>query len=141
MLDDIIEKAHHIPGWAILLPTVVGVIGIISAWVLYIKSPSIIPRITAMTGPVYKFIYNKWYFDELYELLFVRPCFYLGRGFWRSGDVYVIDTVGPNGIAESVLNLAKRAGKVQSGYLYHYAFAMMIGVLILITWFLFGFFQ
>ena len=141
MLDDIIEKAHHIPSWAILLPTIVGLTGIICAWVLYIKSPNLLSRITAAVGPVYKFIYNKWYFDELYDLIFVRPCFYLGRGLWKSGDGYVIDAVGPDGIADSVLNLAKRAGKVQSGYLYHYAFAMMIGVLILITWFLFGFFQ
>jgi NADH-quinone oxidoreductase subunit L len=82
-------------------------------------------------------VLNKWYFDELYDALFVRPAFFIGRGLWKSGDGALIDGVGPDGIAAATLNLARRATRLQTGYVFHYAFAMLIGVLILITWYLF----
>ncbi len=85
--------------------------------------------------PVYLFVLNKWYFDELYDWAFVRPAHYLGRGLWKSGDGAVIDGVGPDGLAAAALSLARRAGRLQSGYLYHYAFAMLIGVVFLVTWY------
>ena len=84
----------------------------------------------------YKFLLNKWYFDELYDYLFVKPCFDLGRGFWKSGDGDLIDGVGPDGIAAAVQNIARKAGALQSGFMYHYAFAMLIGVAAFTTWFL-----
>ena len=89
--------------------------------------------------PAYLLSYNKWYFDELYDRLFVRPAFYLGRGLWKSGDGAVIDGVGPDGIAATTLRFARRASALQSGFVYHYAFAMLIGVVVVASWFLFRF--
>lgn len=81
--------------------------------------------------------FNKWYFDEIYDRIFVRPAFYLGHGFWKAGDGAVIDGVGPDGIAATTVRLSRRASALQSGYLYHYAFAMLIGVVILVTFYFF----
>jgi NADH-quinone oxidoreductase subunit L len=86
---------------------------------------------------LYLFLLNKWYFDELYDRIFVRPAFYLGRGLWKSGDGALIDGVGPDGVAAAVKLIARRAGALQTGYLYHYAFAMLSGVVVLVTWYLF----
>ena len=87
--------------------------------------------------PVYLFIYNKWYFDEVYDYLFTRNAHWLGGGLWRSGDGAVIDGIGPDGMAAAARNLAQRASRLQTGYVYHYAFAMLIGVVALVTWYLF----
>jgi NADH-quinone oxidoreductase subunit L len=141
IIGDIIEKAHHSPDWVVWLPTVMAAIGIAAAWVMYMVKPEWPGKLAAMIRPVYRFVFNKWYFDELYEAVFVRPSFYLGRGLWKSGDGDVIDGVGPDGIAAAARNIAGRAGRMQSGYLYHYAFAMLIGIVLFATWFLFGFFQ
>jgi NADH-quinone oxidoreductase subunit L len=86
---------------------------------------------------VYRFLLNKWYFDELYDAVFVRPAFALGRGFWKGGDGALIDGVGPDGVAAAALRVARGAVRLQTGYIFHYAFAMLIGVLILVTWYLF----
>jgi NADH-quinone oxidoreductase subunit L len=86
--------------------------------------------------PIHTFIFNKWYFDELYDWAFVRPAQAIGRTAWKIGDGAVIDGMGPDGIAATTLSLARRAGRQQSGYVYHYAYAMLIGVVILITWYL-----
>jgi len=134
--NDSIEAAHHVPTWVKLLPLTMGVSGIGLAWLMYIVVPDL-PRLTvAAFRPIYIFLFNKWYFDELYNWLFVQPARALGRGLWKSGDGAVIDGVGPDGIAAATLNLARRAGRLQSGYVYHYAFAMLIGVVVLITWYL-----
>jgi NADH-quinone oxidoreductase subunit L len=133
---DAIEAAHHVPLWVKLLPIVMGVSGIGLAVVMYILKPDLPGMLVARVRPIYLFVHNKWYFDELYDRLFVRPAHYLGAGLWRSGDGAVIDGVGPDGIAAATKNLARRAGRLQSGYLYHYAFAMLIGVVALITWYL-----
>ena len=81
---------------------------------------------------------NKWYVDELYDIIFVRPARWLGRNLWKTGDGAIIDGVGPDGIAAATIDLARRAGRLQSGYVYHYAFAMLIGVVVLITWYVLG---
>ena len=133
---DAIEAAHHVPLWVKLLPIVMGVSGIGLAVVMYILKPDLPGMLVARVRPIYLFVHNKWYFDELYDRLFVQPAHYLGAGLWRSGDGAVIDGVGPDGIAAATKNLARRAGRLQSGYLYHYAFAMLIGVVALITWYL-----
>mgnify|MGYP003321025676 CR=1 FL=1 len=83
-----------------------------------------------------KFLQKKWYFDEVYHRLFIKPAFWLGYGFWKSGDGALIDGVGPDGIAATVINLARRASALQSGFVYHYAFAMLLGIAALTTWFL-----
>jgi NADH-quinone oxidoreductase subunit L len=132
-----LENAHHVPLWVKKLPLVVGVAGIALAWLLYIKSPDIPGRIANRFQGIYQFLLNKWYFDELFDFLFVRPAFKLGRGLWKAGDGLIIDGVGPDGVSSVVRNVAKRAAALQSGYLYHYAFAMLIGVVGLITWYLF----
>ncbi|EEY06957.1 conserved hypothetical protein [Brucella pinnipedialis M163/99/10] len=87
---------------------------------------------------LYQFLLNKWYFDELYDFLFVRPARWLGRLFWKGGDGWLIDGFGPNGVSARVLDVTNRVVKMQSGYLYHYAFAMLIGVAALVTWMMLG---
>jgi len=132
-----LEAAHHVPLWVKLAPLVIGVAGIGLAYIAYMFWTDI-PRIAAdRLRPVYLFLYNKWYFDELFDWLFVRPAFFIGKGLWKSGDGAVIDGVGPDGLAAATLNLARRAGRLQTGYVYHYAFAMLIGVAALVTWYLF----
>ncbi|OHC75898.1 MAG: NADH-quinone oxidoreductase subunit L [Rhodospirillales bacterium RIFCSPLOWO2_12_FULL_58_28] len=136
-VHDALEAAHHVPTWVKYLPLAVGGGGIFAAFVMYVVAPGIPGALAGTFSGVYKFLLNKWYFDELYDFLFVRPAFMLGRGFWKSGDGALIDGVGPDGVAAATLNLAKRASQFQSGYLYHYAFAMLAGVVVLITWYLF----
>jgi len=133
-----LENAHHVPTWVKLAPLVVGIAGIALAYVFYIAAPDLPGRMAERFRAIYLFVLNKWYFDELYDFLFVRPAFVLGRGFWKSGDGALIDGVGPDGIAAATLDIARRATRLQSGYLYHYAFAMLIGVVVLITWYLFS---
>jgi NADH-quinone oxidoreductase subunit L len=134
--DNVLEAAHHVPGWVKGLPIAVGAVGIAIAYVMYMLWPGLPGRIVARCRPVYLFLLNKWYFDELYDAVFVRGANYLGRGLWKRGDGSVIDGVGPDGIAAAVLDLARRATRLQTGYLYHYAFAMLIGVAALVTWYM-----
>ncbi len=132
----VLEAAHHVPAWVKGLPLAVGAVGIAVAYVMYMLWPGLPGRIVAQCRPVYLFLLNKWYFDELYDAVFVRSANYLGRGLWKSGDGALIDGVGPDGVAAAALNLARRATRLQTGYLYHYAFAMLIGVAALVTWYL-----
>ena len=133
-----LEHAHHAPLWVKILPIAVAVAGIAGAIVAYVQRPDLPAAIAARFRPLYLFFLNKWYFDELYDRLFVRPAHALGRGFWKAGDGDLIDGVGPDGIAAATVDLAKRAGRLQTGYVYHYAFAMLIGVVAFITWYLYG---
>ncbi len=133
-----IEAAHHSPSWVGLLPTIVGLIGIGLAYGFYIRNPELPRLLAARVHGVYLFLLNKWYFDELYDAVFVRSSFWLGFGFWKKGDGAVIDgLVVDGGLADNTLKLARRAAALQSGYIYHYAFAMLIGVVALVTWYLF----
>ncbi len=131
-----LEGAHHVPNWVKFAPLVVGIAGIILAYYLYMFRPDLPPKIAGAFPRLYRFLLNKWYFDELYDKLFVKPAFALGRGFWKIGDGEIIDGLGPDGISSAVRGLARRAGLLQSGYLYHYAFAMLLGVAAMITWYL-----
>ena len=135
-LGDVIEEAHHVPAWVKYLPLVAGLSGIGLAYVAYMVAPGIPAAFTAKARPLYLFLLNKWYFDELYDRIFVRPALYLGRGLWQTGDVLLIDGLGPNGLASAAKNLAARVSRLQSGFVYHYAFAMLIGVVFLISWYL-----
>ena len=132
-----LEDAHHAPLWVKLSPLVVAVVGIALAFVFYIAAPELPAALAQRFGGVYRFLLNKWYFDELYDLLLVRPAFTLGRGFWRTGDGTLIDGIGPDGIAAATLNLARRAGRLQTGYVFHYAFAMLAAVALFVTWYLY----
>ncbi len=134
--NDSTEAAHHVPSWVKLLPLVMGAGGIALAWAMYILRPDLPALAVSVFRPVHTLFFNKWYFDELYDWAFVQPARALGRGFWKTGDGTVIDGIGPDGIAATTLDLARRAGRLQSGYVYHYAFAMLIGVVVLITWYM-----
>ncbi|HVA13046.1 MAG TPA: NADH-quinone oxidoreductase subunit L [Stellaceae bacterium] len=133
---DSLAGVEHVPFWVGKLPLVVGLFGIFMAWVAYIWKPDL-PAWTARNfRPIYLLFLNKWYFDEIYDFLIVRPLFALGFGFWKKGDGGVIDGLGPDGFALTTQRLAVGASRLQTGYLYHYAFAMLIGVVALVSWYL-----
>ena len=134
---DSLDAAEGNPLLVRYLPLTVAVIGIAIAYVFYVADPQLPVRLAARFRALYLFLLNKWYFDELYDWLFVRTAFVLGEGFWRSGDGAVIDGLGPNGVAAVTRDLARQASRLQTGYLYHYAFAMMIGLVAFVTWYLF----
>jgi NADH-quinone oxidoreductase subunit L len=137
MKPGLIDEIHHTPLAIALLPTVMMVIGFVVSWVFYIRRPYIPVELANQHGMLYRFLLNKWYFDELYDFIFVRPAKWLGSFLWKKGDGFVIDGFGPDGISARVLDVTRGAVRLQSGYLYHYAFAMLIGVAGLITWFMF----
>jgi len=135
--NKILEDLHHVPlAWA-LLPTVMMVIGFLIAWQFYIRRPDMPVELARQHDVLYRFLLNKWYFDELYEVIFVRPTKWLGRLLWRGGDGWLIDGFGPDGVSARVLDVTRNVVRLQTGYLYHYAFVMLIGVALLITWFMF----
>jgi NADH-quinone oxidoreductase subunit L len=136
---DALEVGHHAPFLVKILPTILGLAGIALAYLFYIKRPDL-PRVYAERFKVlYLLSFNKWYFDEIYDALFVRPALAIGRGLWKGGDGAIIDGLGPDGLAAATLALARRAGRLQSGYVYHYAFAMLIGLVAIVTWYLYFF--
>jgi NADH-quinone oxidoreductase subunit L len=138
MHPHIIEDMETIPEWIKVLPTVLMAIGAYVSYVFYIRRPYMPVELARQHQMLYQFLLNKWYFDELYDLIFVRPTKWLGRFLWKFGDGYVIDGFGPDGVSARVLDVTRNVVKLQTGYLYHYAFAMLIGVAGLITWFMFG---
>ena len=118
------------------MPLAVALIGIAIAYILYVVDPRLPVRLASQFRALYLFLLNKWYFDELYDWLFVRPAMTIGNGLWKSGDGAVIDGLGPDGVAAVTRDLARQASRLQTGYLYHYAFAMMIGLVVFVTWYL-----
>jgi NADH-quinone oxidoreductase subunit L len=129
-------ELESVPGVVRYLPLVMALAGIGIAYVFYVVDPRLPVRLAQRFRELYLFILNKWYFDELYDVLFVRPAFVLGDGFWKSGDGTVIDGLGPDGVSALTRDLARQASRLQTGYLYHYAFAMMIGLAAFVTWYL-----
>ncbi len=138
MHPHIIEDMHQIPEAIAYLPTVMMVIGAYISYVFYIQRPYLPVELASQHPMLYQFLLNKWYFDELYDLIFVRPAKWIGYMLWKKGDGFVIDGLGPDGVSARVLDITRNVVKIQTGYLYHYAFAMLIGVAGLITWFMFG---
>ncbi len=131
-----LENAQHVPVFIKILPLALAISGIVLAYFMYIRIPSAPAKLVGMTGGIYTFLLNNWYFDKFYDWLIVKPIKRFGIGLWKSGDGDVIDGVGPDGIAAMVIHLSRRASRVQSGYIYHYAFAMLIGIALVITWYL-----
>ncbi len=129
------ENAHHVPGWVKALPLVAGVVGIWTAWMMYIRHTGVPAALRRANEGLYQFLLNKWYFDELYDYTLVRPAKWLGRVLWKQGDGRIIDGMGPDGISSLVLRASRRIAALQSGYVYHYAFAMLIGVAALVTFY------
>src|SRR5580698_2705836 len=132
----ILENMEHLPLAVSLAPTIMMIGGFLVAYQFYIRRPDL-PEALARGQPVlYRFLLNKWYFDEIYDFLFVRPAMWLGRLFWKGGDGFVIDGFGPDGVSAWVLDVTRNVVRLQTGYLYHYAFAMLIGVAAFITYFM-----
>jgi NADH-quinone oxidoreductase subunit L len=129
---------HEIPGWVGWAPFVAMVAGFGLSYLYYMVAPWL-PELTArIFKPLYLFLLNKWYFDELYDFIFVRPAIALGRLLWKRGDGTIIDGLGPDNVAARVLWTTGRVVKLQTGYVYHYAFAMLIGVALIVTAFMFN---
>ncbi|NQW09759.1 MAG: NADH-quinone oxidoreductase subunit L [Alphaproteobacteria bacterium] len=134
--NNTIEAAHHVALWVKILPIGVAAAGISLAYIAYILKPELPAMFVARFRPLYLFLLNKWYFDELYDWLFVKRAWQIGRWFWQGGDRAIIDGFGPDGISMVARWCAGQAGRLQTGYLYHYAFAMLIGVVALVSWYL-----
>ncbi len=136
--NHMLEAIHHVP-WAVAAaPVIMMALGFATAWIFYIAVPETPSLIARTFEPIYMFLLNKWYFDELYDFLFVKPAMRLGRILWKVGDGTVIDGLGPDGVAARVIDVTNRVVRIQTGYVYHYAFAMLIGVALLITYFMFA---
>jgi len=136
--EHLMHSMHGVPVWVKLAATVVMLLGFAGAWVAYIARTDIPARFTATFDVLYQFLLNKWYFDELYDLLFVRPAFAIGRLLWHKGDEGTIDRFGPNGSAWVVQFGSRVASRVQTGYVYTYAFVMLIGLTAAVTWVIAG---
>ncbi|MGC8202879.1 NADH-quinone oxidoreductase subunit L [Aliiroseovarius sp. PTFE2010] len=136
--NHVMDDAHHAPTWVKVSPFVSMLIGLALAWLMYIRKPELPGILAQQQKPLYNFLLNKWYFDEIYDFLFVRPAQALGRFLWKRGDGKIIDGT-LNGIAMGFIPMLTRlAGRAQSGYLFHYAFAMVLGIALLITWMTIG---
>ena len=118
------------------IPIFLAILGILCAYLFYILNPNLPKILSKKLSPIYNLFYNKWYFDELYDYFFVKSFIKFGNFFWKKGDEDTIDRFGPNGISNLVKNISSKSIIIQSGYIYHYAFAMLIGLVILITWLL-----
>jgi NADH-quinone oxidoreductase subunit L len=134
----VMEAMLHTPVVVAFLPTVMMALGWGVAAYFYLRRPDLPEGLARQYDLLYRFLLNKWYFDEIYDLIFVRPALWLGRLLWKGGDGRVIDGFGPDGVSARVLDVTRNVVRLQSGYLYHYAFAMLIGVAALITWFMFS---
>ena len=130
------KLAHYVPLWVKYLPIFLAILGILCAYLFYILNPNLPKILSKKFSPIYNLFFNKWYFDELYDYLFVKSFIKFGNFFWKKGDEGTIDRYGPNGISNLVKNISSKSIIIQSGYIYHYAFAMLIGLVVLITWLL-----
>ncbi len=129
------EGAHHVPTWVKLLPVVLAASGVGLAVLFYGFLPAMPGKIANLFRPLHQFFFNKWYFDELYDVVFVKPAVRIGRFLWHRGDRDTIDGFGPDGLSALVLRISGFAARIQSGFVFHYAFAMLIGVVVLVSWY------
>ena len=104
------------------------------AYYFFVKNKKYLDNFISINQPLYNFLVNKWYFDELYDFLFVRPAKRIGNFFWKKGDIFIIDGFGPDGFAKIVKIVSDKAVQFQSGFLYHYAFVILIGLSLLLTY-------
>jgi len=133
--NDTVEAGHHVPTWVKKLPLVMGGVGILLAYIAYMFVPAIPGFISKVFGWIHTLFYRKWFFDEIYDVLFVRTAKALGRIFWIGGDQNIVDRFGPDGSAVASKAVAKVLSRMQSGYMYHYAFVMMIALIAVVSWF------
>ncbi|MBU6338935.1 MAG: NADH-quinone oxidoreductase subunit L [Rickettsiales bacterium] len=128
----ILEEIHHSPFLVKYAPLIVGIVAIYLSYVFYMVKTDLPKRIAESLKPLYKISFNKWYFDELYEVALVKPTKKLGNFLWRIFDIKIIDDIGPNGLVAVCKKAAARVSKLQSGYIYHYAFAVVLGLMVLV---------
>ena len=133
--NHVIESIHYVPKWVKYSPLVMMVIGLITAVIFYLLYPKVPKFLSSKFNPLYKFLLNKWYFDEIYEFIFIRNISRIGNFLSNFGDKRIIDGLGPDGISLRVMDIAKQMSRIQTGYIYHYAFAMLIGLMLFITYF------
>ncbi|EJF75909.1 NADH-quinone oxidoreductase subunit L [Bartonella alsatica] len=136
--NHILHDVHHVFNWVKWSPFIAMILGFMLAYLFYISFPSLPKKMADFMPGIYHFLYQKWYFDQLYQVLFVRSVFRISFFLWKVGDIKIIDGLGPNGIAARIVDITNRIVRMQTGYLYHYAFAMLIGVALLITWMMVG---
>ena len=134
--NHIMHAIHDAPRWVSLSPFVMLVLGFVLAFWMYIRRPDVPHRLAESQPILYRFLLNKWYFDEVYDRIFVRPAKNFGLFLWKEGDGRIIDGLGPNGISARVIDVTRGVVRLQTGYVYHYAFVMLVGVAGLITWYL-----
>ena len=132
------DAVHAVPMIVKVVPVALAAGGIAAAYAVYSSKNDISGKITARLSSLHKFLLNKWYFDELYEKLFVRSSFLFGRFFWKFGDGKIIDGLGPDGFASMTLKTAQGTSQVQTGFVYHYAFAVLLGLIAIMSWYLFS---
>ena len=132
---DTVGGAEHVPFWVSKLPFAMGISGIVVAWFAYIVQTGLPAWFAHYFRPIYLFLLNKWYVDELYDAIIVRPAIWLGVRFWKDGDGAVIDGFGPDGFAKMTRGMAAVLSRFQTGYLYHYVFAMFVGAVVLVSWY------
>ncbi|WP_419809521.1 NADH-quinone oxidoreductase subunit L [Sphingomonas sp.] len=132
--EHLMHSIHEVPLLIKLSASIAMLLGLFGAWYAYIRRTDTPAAVSEQFAPVYDFLLHKWYFDELYNLLFVRPAFAIGRLLWHRGDEGTIDRFGPNGVAAVAAFGSRVAGRFQSGYLYSYAFVMLIGLTGAVTW-------
>jgi len=126
--NHVLHDSHEVPLWVKWSPLVVTLLGAAIAAYYYVLREGLAKRMADRQGPLWSYLYNKWYFDEIYDFLFVKGAKALGDLFWKIGDIRIIDGLGPNGAAWASLKSAARLARIQSGYVYHYAFVMLLGV-------------
>jgi NADH-quinone oxidoreductase subunit L len=132
------EAHHEVPILVMLAPTLAMAAGFAIAWYFYIRNPLVPFGLAKRFRGAHQFLLHAWYFDDLYDFLFVRPAKRIGRFLWKTGDNTIIDGIGPDGVAARVIDITNRVVRLQTGYIYHYAFVMLIGVALLITYFIFA---
>jgi NADH-quinone oxidoreductase subunit L len=132
--EHLMHEIHEVPLLIKLSATIAMLLGLAGAAYAYLRRPDVPAATVEQFEPFYRFLLHKWYFDELYHLLFVRPAFAIGRLLWHRGDERTIDRFGPNGMAALAMEGSRMAGRLQSGHLYTYAFVMLIGLTAAVTW-------
>jgi NADH-quinone oxidoreductase subunit L len=133
---DLMHAMHAVPSWVVWAPAAAFFLGLFGAWLAYLRAPGLPARVAGAVPALYAFLTHKWYFDELYDAVFVRPAFAVGRFLWVRGDQQVIDRFGPDGAAAGVAAAAQAAKRFQSGYVYSYALVMLIGLAAAAAWFM-----
>jgi NADH-quinone oxidoreductase subunit L len=132
--NDTVKAAHHVPEWVKKLPLVMGVAGIFLAYVFYLWLPVLPRAFSFVFKPLHVLFHRKWFFDEIYNILFVKSAQLLGNIFWKGGDKAIIDGLGPDGVSSLSRRIGGMLSKVQSGFVYHYAFVMVVSVIGLLSW-------